>query len=78
MGKVVLPPDLEAEFHGFQNPMEVCDARGKPVGFFLPLDSYKSLLATLDVPYSQDELDRRRQESEGSTLQEFCQTLSRP
>ena len=76
MGKVVLTPALEAEFHGFQNPMEVCNAQGKPVGFFLPLRSYRKLVANLEIPYSKGELERRRQEQGGSSLQDFWRTMS--
>jgi hypothetical protein len=75
MGKVVLTPALEAEFQGFQNPMEVCDAQGNPVGFFLPLGSYKTLLASLVIPYSKEELQIRRQETGGSSLEEFWRTI---
>jgi hypothetical protein len=73
----VLTPALEAEFHGFQSPLEVCDAQGKAVGLFLPLDSYKKLLAHLAIPYTKEELKRRRQEQGGSSLQEFWQTVGR-
>jgi hypothetical protein len=78
MGKVVLTPALEAEFLGFQNPMEVCNAQGTPVGFFLPLESYKKLLANLEIPYSKEDLELRRQETEGASLQEFWQTMKEP
>jgi hypothetical protein len=78
MGKVVLTPALEAEFAGFQNPMEVCDAQGNAVGLFFPLSSYKSLLAHLEIPYSKEELQRRRQEKGGTSLQEFWKTVSQP
>jgi hypothetical protein len=75
MGRVVLTPALEAAFDGFQNPMEVCNAQGKAVGLFLPLDSYKKLLGKLEIPYSKEELDRRRHEKGGSSLPEFWQTV---
>jgi len=75
MGKVVLTPALEAEFHGFQSLMEVCNAEGTAVGVFLPLGSYKKLLAELEIPYSKAELERRRQETDGASLQEFWHTL---
>jgi hypothetical protein len=78
MGKVVLTPAVEAEFHGFQTPMEVCNAQGQAVGLFLPLGSYKTLLAHLEIPYSEQELERRRQEQEGTSLEEFWRTVNRP
>jgi hypothetical protein len=58
--------------------MEVCDAQGNPVGLFLPLGSYKKLLANLEIPYTKEELDHRRQETEGSSLEDFWQTTGQP
>jgi hypothetical protein len=78
MGKVVLTPALEAEFQGFHNPMEVCNSQGSPVGLFLPLESYKKLLAHLEIPYSKEEIERRRQETGGAPLEEFWQRVSHP
>jgi hypothetical protein len=78
MGKLVLTPALEAEFHGFQSPMEVCNSQGTPVGFFLPIESYKKLLSNLEIPYSKEELERRRQEKDGSSLEAFWQTIGQP
>jgi hypothetical protein len=75
MGRVVLPPALEAEFHGFQNQLEVCNAEGTAVGVFLPLTSYKKLLAEIEIPYSEEELNRRRQEEGGLSLEEFWRTV---
>ena len=76
MGKVILTAATEVEFAGFQNAMEVCNSQGKPVGFFLPIDSYKKLLAKLEIPYSKEELDRRRQEKGGTSLQEFWSSVN--
>jgi hypothetical protein len=77
MGRVVLTPALEAEFHGFESPLEVCNSQGKAVGLFLPLASYKELLGNLEIPYSAEELERRRQEKEGSSLDDFWRTIGR-
>ena len=77
MVRVVLTPALEAEFHGFQNPLEVCNAEGKAVGLFLPIASYKDLLTKLEIPYSKDELERRRHEQAGSSLEDFWRTVGR-
>ncbi len=76
MEKVILTSAVEADFYHFQNPLEVCNAQGKSVGLFLPLGSYKKLLANLEIPYSKEELERRRQATDGVTLQEFWQTIS--
>ena len=75
MGKVVLTPALEAEFSGLQSPMEVCNAHGQPIGLFLPVGSYERFLANLEIPYSKEELERRRQEKGGSTLEQFWRKL---
>jgi hypothetical protein len=74
MERMVLSPELEAEFHGFLYPIQVCSAEGTAVGVFLPLDNYKTLLAEFEIPYSKAELENRRLEKGGSTLDEFWQT----
>ena len=76
MGKVILTSAIEADFAGFQNPLEVFNSQGKSMGLFLPLHSYKKLLAHLEIPYSKEELERRRQEKGGMSLQAFRHTLS--
>lgn len=75
MGKVVLTHELEAAFHGFQDALEVCNAAGIPVGLFLPLGDKH--LANLEIPYTKEELQRRRQEQEGASLADFWLTASR-
>jgi hypothetical protein len=76
MGKIILTAALEAEFEGFHSPLEVCNSQGKSVGLFLPMERYKKLLANLEIPYSKEELERRRQENGGSTLHEFWKSMS--
>jgi hypothetical protein len=75
MERVVLTPGSETSFQGFRLPLEVCDAQGKSVGLFLPLDTYKKWLSHLEIPYSAEELERRRQEQGGMRLQEFWRQL---
>lgn len=77
MERVLLTAGLEADFHSFKCPLEVCDPQGKPVGLFLPFDAYKTLLANLEIPYSEEKLARRRQEQGGVSLQEFWRQQGR-
>jgi hypothetical protein len=77
MERVMLTAGSEADFLAVQCPVEVCDTQGKPVGFFLPLHAYKKLLANLAIPYSAEELERRRQEQGATSLQEFWHRLGR-
>jgi len=74
MQRIVLPLALEAEFHGFQIQMEVCNAEGTAVSVFLPLISYKKLLANIKIPYSEAELSRLREEKGGLSLEQFWRT----
>ncbi|MBI1832170.1 MAG: hypothetical protein HYR84_12060 [Planctomycetes bacterium] len=77
MEKVILPPAVEAEFHGFHATLEVCDSEGKSVGLFFPASSYKKLLATIEIPYSKEELERRRQVKGGTGLKDLWQRLGK-
>jgi hypothetical protein len=75
MEKVILTPSVEPAFQGFQSTMEICDSQGDAKGFFVPIGSYKKLLANLEIPYSKEELERRKQATDGGSLQDFWQRM---
>lgn len=68
MSQIILTPSMDASFGEFRSPTEVCNSQGNPVGFFWPLDGYKKMLATLKIPYTKDELERRKAEQGGQSL----------
>jgi hypothetical protein len=78
MSKVTLDNSLKAKLNGLNEQLEFCDETGNSLGHFLPTDVYKELLlAWADAQISPEELDRRRREPRGRTLEDICKSLGR-
>jgi hypothetical protein len=71
MSAIVLDADLRAKLNGLNEKVEVRDEAGNIVGHFLPSEEYYRLLCkTIEIPYSKEEIARRRAEKGGRTLME--------
>jgi hypothetical protein len=76
MGTITLDPVLRAKLNGLNEQLEICDETGKPVGMYLPLEDYKKLLYRgVEIPLSEEEIEQRRKEPGGSSLQEIWKRL---
>jgi hypothetical protein len=77
MSQITFDPDLKARLKGLTEKVEVCDEAGKLVGVFLPAEAYlKYLYATVEVPFTDEEIERMRQDKEGTcTLAEIWRRL---
>ncbi len=76
MEKIQLTPTSEANFPGFEKPLEVCNSQGKSVGFFVPSTPINAM-KNFKSPLSQEEINRRMK-SKGMSLQEFWQRMAQP
>ncbi len=78
MTKVIVDNTLRAKLNGFRDHVELCDESGRTVGHFLPEAVYNKLLyASVEIPLTQEEIERRRQETGGRTLPEIWKSLGR-
>jgi hypothetical protein len=76
VSKIVLDSDLRSRLNGLNEHLEVCDEQGHTVGHFLPAEMYQQLMyASVQIPYSEDEIKRRRAETGGRSLAEFWKSL---
>ena len=79
MKKITLDAELLAKLNGLKHSLEVCDAEGRTVGYFLPAAEYRKLLydavESARPPVSEEELDRRRNEGGGISLKEFWKKM---
>ncbi len=78
MGKLTLDSDLRSRLNGLNEPLELCDEAGRPVGHFLPHSLYEDLFyaaLAAESPHSKEELKRRHQEAGGRPLAEILQRL---
>jgi hypothetical protein len=76
MNKITLDDTLRAKLNGLNEVLEVCDESGQSLGHFLPAEEYHKLLYTTDYcPYTEEELERSLQESDGRPLVEIWRSL---
>ena len=76
MNTITLDSELRARLNGLDQQMILTDEKGTPVGFFLPAHDYhKLMLGVLRIPLSEEEIERRRKEKTGSSLEEIWKRL---
>jgi hypothetical protein len=76
MTQIQIDPALQHQLSGMVEPIAFCDPSGKVLGHYIPEAEYKRMLyASFKVPYSDEEIARRRAETGGSSLQEIWKEL---
>jgi hypothetical protein len=76
MTQVVVDPALRAKLNGLASEVELLDESGETLGYCLPLTEYNRLLyASVKIPFSEEEIARRRQEKGGRSLAEILADL---
>lgn len=75
MSQVTLDRDMQKKLHGLDQQMTFFDEDGKALGCFLPLDVYKKILSSLPIPFTEKELERRKNEPGGCSLDEIWKRL---
>jgi hypothetical protein len=79
MTKVLVDEDLGARLGHLAEHAELCDNTGRTLGYFLPPAVFEKLFcASLQVPFSEEEIARRREATGGRPLAEIWQSLGRP
>jgi hypothetical protein len=74
MDRVTLDPTLSAKLGNAPQAVEVCDAGGRSLGFFVPSKAY---YANLTPPISEEELARREATGGGRTWAEIRADLEK-
>jgi len=78
MTKFVVDAALGSKLTGVGEPVELCDASGRTLGYFHPLvPSPDSTIAAVRSPLSDEEIERRRQDREGRPLRDILADLER-
>jgi hypothetical protein len=73
MTKVILDHD-SSKLENLADRVEVCDRSGRTLGYFVPAVD-RSLYEGLQVPFSDEELDRFEREPGGRSLPEILADL---
>jgi len=78
MTRITVDESLRSKLNRFTESLELCDDRGLVVGHFLPDEEYQKILyGSLTIPFSEEEVSRRRKESGGRELPEIWDRLNR-
>ena len=76
MNKVNLDPEMRARLDGLDQETMICDEGDRILGYFIPLERYQQLIyPSLNIPLSAEEMERRRNQKGGCSLEEFWKRL---
>jgi hypothetical protein len=76
MTRVIVDTTVRAQLDKIKEPAELCDEAGRVLGRYLPvLDA--TLYQRMEVPISEEELDRREREAGGRSLAEILADLEK-
>jgi hypothetical protein len=71
MTKVIVDAATRANLHNLDTLLEVCDESGHTLGYFHP----QPATAGIRSPFSDEEIERRRQQRTGKPLAETLERL---
>lgn len=80
MQKITLNEALRTQLNGLDANVELCDESGRTLGHFVPLAEYRKLLTAVaegQCPYSEEELQKFEQQTDGRPLAEIWKSLGR-
>ncbi len=74
MTRLVLDAETTEKLRAAEARVEVCDSNGNTLGYFLPSND-RGLYKIFDCPYTEEEIERARNEPGGRSLQEILADL---
>jgi hypothetical protein len=78
MTQVVVDPALRAKLNGFADKVELVGESGETLGYCVPAAEYNRLLyASVKIPFTDEEIERRMQEKGGRSLGEILADLEK-
>ena len=78
MTQITVDESLQQRLGGLSEPVELCGADGRILGRFLPEDEYRAILyGSVEIPYTDEEIAKRRAERGGCSLEEIWKRLGR-
>jgi hypothetical protein len=76
MSGLPLDPAVSNQLRRIKEPVELLDEDGLPLGTFTPVDK-KDLYRAVEVPYSDEEIRRLKEQKGGRPLAEILSDLER-
>jgi hypothetical protein len=77
MTKLIVDAATRARLNNLDGPLEMCDESGKTLGYFQPLNNLAGQPGPVPrSPFSDEELQKRRQQRTGRSLSEVLERLN--
>ena len=78
MTQVIVDESLKQRLGGLDESVELCGPDGRILGRYLPEEEYRQILyGSVEIPYSDEEIARRRAEPGGWSLEEIWKRVGR-
>jgi hypothetical protein len=78
MIRITVDDSLKDRLDGLNKQLELCRPDGKVLGRYLPEKEFRRLLyASVEIPYSDEEIARRRAQRGGCSLEEIWKRVGR-
>ena len=78
MTQIQVDESLEKKLGGLNESIELCGPDGRVVGRYIPEEQYREILyGSVEIPYSEEEIARRRAEAGGCSLEEIWKRVGR-
>jgi hypothetical protein len=78
MTQIQIDDSLKQKLGGLDQPIELCSADGRILGRYLPEKEYREMLyGSVEIPYSEEEIARRRAQRGGCSLEEIWKRVGR-
>ncbi|MFL5340828.1 MAG: hypothetical protein ACJ8F7_11825 [Gemmataceae bacterium] len=74
MTKIMVDADTQAKLRAPDGLLEVCDSTGQTLGYFVPVEQNGGA-APVRSPFSDEEIQKRRQQRVGKPLSEILKRL---
>ena len=77
MTKLIVDAGLRARLNGLNDLLELCDESGHTLGYFHPtVEAAGTQSADVRSPFTEEEVERRRQKRAGRPLSEILEKLN--
>ena len=78
MTQIQVDESLKQKLGGLVEPVELCAPDGRVLGRYLPEQEYRAIVyGSVEIPYSDEEIARRRAQRGGCSLEEIWKRLGR-
>jgi hypothetical protein len=75
MGKIILDPAMREKLNGLNEQIEIRDENDALVGVFLPAAHFRALTGSIEIPFTDEEIELAKKSGGGCSLAEFWKRM---